>query len=198
MTLFKLDDTYIKFGEAFTANGVQYPANWLEHANTAEKEAIGITIIEEQTAPDSRYYYSTYNGDGTYTSVQKDANTILQSKYIDLANKRYAVETAGIVVANSTILTDRGSQAMITGAALQAVIDPTYSVRWKIPPATWVNLDANTLLYFAQTVRTHVQTCFTTEEAHQANLIALAANGTANDVMNYDFSTGWPETANTR
>ncbi|MFN4131277.1 MAG: DUF4376 domain-containing protein, partial [Paracoccaceae bacterium] len=66
--------------------------------------------------------------------------------------------------------------ARITGAALQAVLDPAVTIRWKTPDG-YVDLDAPTILALAQAVRAHVQACFDREAG-------LIDGG--------DIEAGWP------
>ena len=81
-----------------------------------------------------------------------------------LAWARYGAECRGV----SGIRTDRESQAMITGAALKAMQDDTYSCRWKTETG-FVELTAAQILAIADAVRAHVQGCFDRE----AELLAL-------------------------
>src|ERR1051325_4329323 len=48
-----------------------------------------------------------------------------------IAAKRYAVEISGISIHELNIDTGRDSQSLITGAALQGMIDPSYTCKWK-------------------------------------------------------------------
>ena len=52
-------------------------------------------------------------------------------KLADIASARYEAEIAGVEAGGMTIKTDRESQALITGAALQAFVDPDYTCIWK-------------------------------------------------------------------
>lgn len=101
-----------------------------------------------------------------------------------IAARRYTAETAGINVAGVELDTGRDSQALITGAALNAVIDPAYVCNWKTP-AGFVQLDAQTLLGVATTLRAHVQAAFDRE----AELLAALEDGTFTESM---LGEGWP------
>jgi hypothetical protein len=61
----------IRTGKAWTDdNGVQHPANW--HVwSAAEKTAVGLVEIVEETPPDSRLYNWSQNSDGTITKTAK-------------------------------------------------------------------------------------------------------------------------------
>lgn len=102
-----------------------------------------------------------------------------------IAARRWQAETAGINVAGITIDSGRASQALITGAALNAVIDPSYVCNWKTPDG-FVQLDAQTLLGVAIKLRAHVQACFDRE----ADLLAALVDGTYTTAM---LEEGWPD-----
>jgi hypothetical protein len=55
--MFLLNGNTLPQGTAFTANGVQYPANWLNLTTLAEKEAIGITEVNDPVRADDRLYW---------------------------------------------------------------------------------------------------------------------------------------------
>lgn len=103
-----------------------------------------------------------------------------------IAGYRYDVETAGIMVGGFAIESNRESQALITGATVQAVIDPTYVVRWKTPTG-FIELDAQAIIGIATTMRQHVQSCFDREE----ELVTAVDNGTFTEEM---LVQGWPPT----
>ena len=85
-------------------------------------------------------------------------------KLAELAQARWEQETGGLTLPDGTaIKTDRESQALLTGAALKALQDPEYSCWWKADGG-WVRLDSKTILYLAEAVRGHVQSCFDREK----------------------------------
>jgi hypothetical protein len=56
--MFLLDGKQLRPGRPFTGtDGTQYPANWLQFASLAEKEAIGITEVPDPTPVDNRFYW---------------------------------------------------------------------------------------------------------------------------------------------
>jgi hypothetical protein len=60
--MFKHNDTTIPLDTPFTIDGTSYPANWLRLTSLAEKEAIGITeIADETTSYDDRFYWGVDN-----------------------------------------------------------------------------------------------------------------------------------------
>ena len=100
------------------------------------------------------------------------------AKNSEIAAARYAAEIAGVAVGGVTIRTDRESQALITGAALKATQDGTYSCTWKTESG-FVTLDSATIIAVADAVRTHVQTCF---DAEAAKCMLIDAAQTVEDV----------------
>ena len=93
------------------------------------------------------------------------------AKKTEIARARYAAECGGITVSGVTIATDRQSQALITGAALAAQLDPEYSVVWKCAEG-FVPLTAEQILTAAQAVRDHVEACFAREAELSAEVDA--------------------------
>jgi len=109
------------------------------------------------------------------------------NKLAALAAYRYEQETAGIVVGDATIKTDRESQAMISGAKMFSDLNPTALIDWKGADG-WVQINQATLLAIGQAVGAHVQSCFSAERTHAE---AIAALTTAAEIEAYDFTTGW-------
>lgn len=83
-------------------------------------------------------------------------------KKAEIAAARYGAEIAGTTVNGVLIDTGRDSQALITGAALAAVIDNDYSLNWKTVNG-FIHLSAPEIIAVAQAVRAHVQSCFDRE-----------------------------------
>ncbi len=83
-----LDGKRLAYDQAFTHNGIQYPANWLRLSPLAEKQAIGIIeVAEAQPAYDQRFYWG-FDEEGN--KIPKDLDQlketfIAQAK--DSANK---------------------------------------------------------------------------------------------------------------
>ena len=107
-------------------------------------------------------------------------------KKAEIAAARYTREIAGTTVNGVTIDTGRDSQALITGAALAAVIDSNYSLNWKTASG-FIHLTAPEIIAVAQAVRAHVQSCFDRE----GELVALVdAAQTAEELEEIVIS--WP------
>lgn len=101
-----------------------------------------------------------------------------------IAARRYEAETSGTTVDGIPVNTERDSQALLTGAALQAMLDPNYTVRWKTEGG-FVDLDAQQIIGLASAVRAHVQACFDRE----AELVAAVEDGSYAESM---LDEGWP------
>jgi hypothetical protein len=91
-----------------------------------------------------------------------------ERKRAEIASARFEAETSGI----DGIKTDRESQALITGAALKAMQDNTYTCKWKGIDG-FVELTAPQIIAVADAVRQHVQSCFD-REAELCGLIDKA------------------------
>ncbi|MDF5870830.1 DUF4376 domain-containing protein [Pseudomonas aeruginosa] len=101
-----------------------------------------------------------------------------------IAARRYQAETAGITVNGMALPTDRDSQALVTGAALAAVIDPNYTCQWKTDGG-FIDLNAQQIITMASAMRAHVQACFDREAA----LLDALAAGTYTAAQ---LDQGWP------
>ena len=58
--MFLLNNQPLAVDTPFTANDIQYPANWLRLSTVEEKSAIGITEVADAVRADDRFYW---NGD---------------------------------------------------------------------------------------------------------------------------------------
>jgi hypothetical protein len=131
--------------------------------------------------------YATANPD-MVTIEQPPAPPTLEevktAKLAEIAAARYTEETSGVEVNGATVKTDRESQALITGAALAATQDPTYTCNWKTEQG-FVTLTAEQIIAVAQAVRAHVQAAFDKEAAKMA-LIEAAETIEAVQAITWD------------
>lgn len=107
-------------------------------------------------------------------------------KKSEIAAARYAAETAGTTVNGVQIDTGRDSQALITGAALAAILDGDYSLNWKTVDG-FIHLTAPEIIAVAQAVRAHVQSCFDRE----GELVALVDAAETKEDLN-EIVISWP------
>ena len=61
--MFLLNGEPLAIDTPFTADDIQYPANWLRLSTLEEKEAIGITEVPDPEPYDQRFYWG-YDADG--------------------------------------------------------------------------------------------------------------------------------------
>ena len=59
--MFLLNGNPLALDTPFTADGIQYPANWLRLTTLEEKEAIGITEVADPAYHDDRFYWGVGN-----------------------------------------------------------------------------------------------------------------------------------------
>lgn len=150
-------------------------------ANTIEVESLGfmpgLVSAESGGSIGDRYV------DGQFVKPEPPAKTTEEIQQ-DIASRRYDEETAGIDLMGIHIDTGRDSQALITGATVQAMLDPNYSLRWKTV-AGFVDLTAEQIIAVATAARGHVQACFNRE----AELLEALEAGTFTPEM---LEEGWP------
>ncbi|NTG46587.1 DUF4376 domain-containing protein [Agrobacterium rhizogenes] len=91
--------------------------------------------------------------------------------YAYAAARRYAVETGGIVFNDMSIMTDRQSQSLITGAYNYVDANPEVTVQFKTASG-FVELTAAQVRAVANAVAGHVQASFAAEGAVDQQIIA--------------------------
>ena len=101
-----------------------------------------------------------------------------------IAARRFQAETGGVTVQGIPVNTERDSQALLTGAAFAASLDPGYHIKWKAATG-FVDLSAQQIIGVASAVRAFVQNCFSRE----AELLGAAADGSITAQM---LEEGWP------
>ncbi len=106
-----------------------------------------------------------------------------EAKKAEIATARYNAEIAGFTVNGVSIKTDRESQGLITGAALKAMQDSTYTCRWKGIDG-FVTHNATQIIAVADAVRQHVQSCFD-HEAELQPLIEAATTEAELDAISW-------------
>ena len=101
-----------------------------------------------------------------------------------IAARRFQAETGGVIVEGIQVNTERDSQALLTGAAFAASLDPAYQIKWKAATG-FVDLSAQQIIGVASAVRAFVQACFNRE----AELLGAVADGSITAEM---LEEGWP------
>lgn len=126
--------------------------------------------------------------DGQYYPTFLVEAFTLDDKKAQIRERRDQAIYAGITVNGLPIDTDEVTQGRLAGAALQAVIDDTYTVMWKAG-GQFVTLTAVEIIAVAQAVRAHVQACFDRE----AELLSLIdAQGAPREPTTDEIAAGWP------
>jgi hypothetical protein len=158
----------------------------LGYAVVAETERpVGDVVTEGQPEQRDGVWYQTwevreFTAEELAEREQQQRDQMTQL----IADRRWQAEVAGIDVGGMHIDTGRDSQALITGATVQAMLDPNYSLRWKTV-AGFVDLTAEQIIGVATAVRAHVQASFNRE----AELLEALEAGTFTPEM---LEEGWP------
>lgn len=117
-------------------------------------------------------------------TAEQKADEARQATIAAIAARRWQAETVGITFNGIAIDTGRDSQALITGAAVSAMLDPAYALRWKTPDG-FVDLTGEQVIGVATSVRAHVQACFNRED----DLLTALEAGTFTPEM---LEEDWP------
>jgi hypothetical protein len=129
--MFQLNNKPLGIDTAFTtADGTQYPANWIRLASPEERAAIGITeVADEDTSFDPRFYWSKGNAKALEDKLEvKQDGTPLMVQVYDEA-------TESMVDTNKQVVTKGLKSQMIaqvkaTAGSLLAATD------WKVVRAS--------------------------------------------------------------
>lgn len=120
-----------------------------------------------------------------WNSVAEHKNTLKK----ELASRRWEAESAGTSINGITVHTDERTKSNIAGAALAAILDENYTVKWKTSSGDFITLNAQEIIGIAQAIRSHVQACFDRE----AILLDKINAGTTHNKLNkININTGWP------
>lgn len=157
-----------------------------DHGSAIPGDAVEITIEEHTALLEGEAQGKIIGSDATGHPVliDKPVDTSPERYARDIAARRYVAETAGTIVNGMALPTDRDSQALVTGAALAAWMDPNYTCQWKTADG-FVALAAQQIIALASAMRAHVQACFDREAA----LLDALAAGTYTDEQ---LDQGWP------
>jgi hypothetical protein len=146
-SLHELDETQLAGLGIYPCDEIKPDIEWTQHHGTPV-----IEVADGRAT--ATYPVLDYSSD----EVAGILEAARERKRSEIAAARFEAETAGI----DGIKTDRESQALITGAALKAMQDSTYFCRWK-GVGGFVELTAPQILAIADSVRSHVQSCFDRE-----------------------------------
>lgn len=148
-------------------------------------EGSGWALLEIEPQP-SGYFIpgEVREEDGRYIRGWAFADLTDEQWTDKIAARRYQVETGGTTVEGVQVNTERDSQALLTGAAFAASLDPNYQIKWKAATG-FVDLTGEQVIGLASQVRAFVQACFNRE----AELLGFVADGSITAEM---LEEGWP------
>lgn len=138
--------------------------------------------------PSYEYDSNTHTVQEIITPIPKPLEYVLELKLSELAAFRYDKQNSGTTFNGVPVDTGEVSQSKILGIRLQALIDPAYTVNFKTI-AGFFTLDSTAINALSDAVREHIQLCFDNEAAH---ITAIQALTDAQEVIEYDITTGWP------
>lgn len=173
--MFILNGSRLSQGTAFTANGIQYPANWLNLTTLAEKLAIGITEEDEPTRADDRFYW---DGDVTNPKALEDKEELdengnpLYVKVLGTVNGKPAMVDSTERLVTKGLKSNFISQVKATAGSILSQTD------WMVTRKVERNVDisASVVAYRAEVVskadelETAITACVTVEELAALNL----------------------------
>ena len=131
-------------------------AYWLEQETPVAEVQAGTAGAVEPPAPEPV----------TLESAKRD-------KLAEIAAWRFNREVGGITLNGTRILTDRESQAAISGALASLQNGLVTSIDWKAGNGAWITLGLPEMTAIAQAVAVHVQTSFSLEKQY-ADQVAAA------------------------
>ena len=166
--------------------GVQNAAWWPEEDVSGELGANKKWGAEVLTLDTERKVVKVARKQVAMTATEKaERDAAIAAEWTDkIAARRYQVETGGTTVAGVQVNTERDSQALLTGAAFAATLDPAYHIKWKAATG-FVDLTGEQILGIASQVRAFVQACFNRE----AELLDAVEAGSITAEM---LEEGWP------
>lgn len=97
----QLIEKILQAGSAFTHDGNQYPANWINIAKPEEKAAIGLVDVVRAERPNDKFYWvaesePAYNAETnqveiSYTATPKDLDACKSSAVADVKSTAYSL-----------------------------------------------------------------------------------------------------------
>ena len=166
--------------------GVQNAAWWPEENTEGELGANKKWGAEVLTIDAERKVVKVTRKQVAMTAAEKAArDSAIAAEWTGrIAARRFQAETGGVTAQGIPVNTERDSQALLTGAAFAASLDPGYHIKWKVATG-FVDLSAQQIIGVASAVRAFVQNCFNRE----AELLGAVADGSITAEM---LEEGWP------
>lgn len=174
--MFLLNETPFSPDSAFvTADGTQYPANWLRLASPAERAAIGITEVADAAPHDGRFYWAL--------GIPKAINDVLATKEDGSPLMVQVYDAATEKMANTDIqVIQRGLKYQMIAQVKQTAGSLLAATDWKVTRAaeSVKPCDADTL-----TARAAIRA------ASDANEAAITACTTVDELAALQMN--WPK-----
>lgn len=128
--MFMLNGSPLALDTAFTAGGIQYPANWLRLASPEERAAIGITEVADPASYDDRFYWGPGNPKqlNDREEVDQDGNP-LWVKVLAI------VEGQPVMVDSNKRLVSKGLKSQMIAQVKQTAASMLAATDWKVTRA---------------------------------------------------------------
>lgn len=171
---------------------VDYPLNIEQHWTDAELLAVGLHRVTLGSLPDGYVQNGspTYQlvGDVVVETIPSAPRTYsMQDLHDYAADKRWRVETGGIVLGGLPVATDDRSKLMIAGARISAQSDPEFETDWAVGLTASATIDAAQVLAISDAVLNHVHNCFAVWKI----VVAAITGGTITSPAQIE-SAEWP------
>lgn len=88
--MWKLKGKTLRVGSPFVDGDVQYPADWLQHADDIEKARLGVQWYPDPVRPNDMFYEVAETEDGVFTATPKDLAVV--QKQVKRMRRRQAKE----------------------------------------------------------------------------------------------------------
>lgn len=181
--------------------GRSYPVGWLAATTTQEKTAIGLKAISPAAAvPAGRRAAGApvLVIDNGLPVRHQPTEEIPIAELADqllaaIRDKRWQVETAGVLVGETPVRTDEKSQAKINGAVTLFTINADLeAVDFESEPGSFVTIDRETMLAIGLAVGAHVQAAFSRSRTLTEAVITARDAADREALLGLDITTGWP------
>lgn len=87
--MYELQGRYLRVGQSFSHDGINYPSNWIELSTDAEKDAIG--LVEVSSVPTPSYAYTASPNGG---QVANDLESVKESAVKQTKRQAHELLTA--------------------------------------------------------------------------------------------------------
>ncbi len=143
------------------------------------------TLVECRDTVETGWIYNTTTGEFSPPPVLVPTSTKLLAY---AAEKRWQVETGGIIINGITVATDDRSKMMVLGTRVKAMFSPDYKESWKTADGNFIELPAASLIAISDAVQEHVSASFAVEAIVSAK-INMGEITTFEEIDNAD----WPK-----